>query len=140
VLTPHAGELSRLLGRPATELDADRLQAAREASDELDSIVVFKGPGTVTACNRAWINPTGGPGLSQGGTGDVLSGIVGGLLAQMLAAGTPDLITVMSATAVWLHGRAADRVAARVSPHPATASALIAELGATIHEVAGWLT
>jgi ADP-dependent NAD(P)H-hydrate dehydratase / NAD(P)H-hydrate epimerase len=133
VMTPHAGELSRLLGRPATDLDADRLKAARDACRELGSIVVFKGPGTVIAGNtEIWINTTGGPALAQGGTGDVLAGMTGGLLAQKGGEVTARDV----AAAVWLHGAAADRVAARVAPHPANATALITELAETIHEVA----
>jgi hydroxyethylthiazole kinase-like uncharacterized protein yjeF len=135
VITPHAGELSRLLSRPAADLDADRLSASREAVTELGAIVVFKGPGTVTAGAGMWINATGGPGLAQGGTGDVLAGMIGGLLAQKDADHEVSARDV--AAAVWLHGAAADRVSARVAPHPANATALIAELGPTIHEVAG---
>jgi len=133
ILTPHAGELSRLVGRPAPDLDADRLRAARDATTDLASIVVFKGPGTVIAGGETFINATGGPALAQGGTGDVLAGMVAGLLAQKgRAVGARDV-----AASVWLHGAAGDRVAARVAPHPADATALIAELAATMHEVAG---
>ena len=134
IVTPHAGELARLLGRPAPELDADRLSVARAAVNELGSIVVFKGPGTVIAgTSEIWINATGGPSLAQGGTGDVLAGMTGGLLAQK----GNDVSARDVAAVVWLHGSAADRVSARVAPHPASATALIAELAATIHEVAG---
>jgi hydroxyethylthiazole kinase-like uncharacterized protein yjeF len=131
ILTPHAGELSRLVGRPAPDLDADRLRAARDAATDLAAIVVFKGPGTVIAGDETFINPTGGPALAQGGTGDVLAGMVAGLLAQRgREVGARDV-----AASVWLHGSAGDRVAARVAPHPANATALIAELAATMHEV-----
>ncbi|MGZ4139632.1 MAG: NAD(P)H-hydrate dehydratase [Actinomycetota bacterium] len=136
VITPHAGELARLLGRRSADLDADRLDAARRAERELGAIVVFKGPGTVVAGAEVFINPTGGPALAQGGTGDVLSGLLGGLLAQTIATGGTVGAREVAA-GVWLHGRAADRIAARLAPHPANASALIAELGPTIHEVAG---
>jgi hydroxyethylthiazole kinase-like uncharacterized protein yjeF len=133
ILTPHAGELSRLTGKPAPDLDADRLRAARAAATDLASILVFKGPGTVIAGDDTFINATGGPALAQGGTGDVLAGLVAGLLAQKgHDVGARDV-----AASVWLHGAAGDRVAARVAPHPANATALIAELAATMHEVAG---
>ena len=135
IVTPHAGELSRLLDRPAKELDADRLAAARRAKDELHAIVVFKGPGTVIAGHDTWINPTGGPALSQGGTGDVLAGMTAGLLAQKIT--DPEVSARDVAAAVWLHGAAADRLSARIAPHPANAGALLEELAATIHEVAG---
>ena len=133
VLTPHAGELSRLVEKPAADLDADRLSAARAAARDLGAVVVFKGPGTVIAGDETWISPTGGPALAQGGTGDVLAGMVGGLLAQKGS----DVRARDVAAAVWLHGAAADRVSARVGPHPANATALIAALAPTIHEVAG---
>jgi NAD(P)H-hydrate epimerase len=132
VLTPHTGELARLTNKQPAELDADRLAAARAAARDLGSVVVFKGPGTVVAGDETLINPTGGPALAQGGTGDVLAGMVAGLLAQKESAGARDV-----AAAVWLHGAAGDRVAARVAPHPANATALIEALGPTIHEVAG---
>jgi len=133
VITPHAGELARLLGRPAADLDADRLKAARDAHRELGAIVVFKGPGTVIAgSSEIWINTTGGPALAQGGTGDVLAGMTGGLLAQKRG----DVTARDVAAVVWLHGAAADRISGRVAPHPANATALIAELADTIHEVA----
>ncbi|HLW16614.1 MAG TPA: NAD(P)H-hydrate dehydratase, partial [Actinomycetota bacterium] len=131
ILTPHAGELSRLVGKPAPDLDADRLSAARDAAADLAAIVVFKGPGTVIAGSETFINPTGGPALAQGGTGDVLAGMVAGLLAQK----GNDIGARDVAASVWLHGAAGDRVAARVAPHPANATALIGELAATIHEV-----
>ena len=132
IITPHAGELSRLVGKAAVDLDADRLNAAREASRDLGCIVVFKGPGTVVAGDETFINPTGGPALAQGGTGDVLAGMVGGLLAQKNSARARDV-----AATVWLHGAAGDRLARRIAPHTANASALIAELAPTMHEVAG---
>lgn len=133
ILTPHAGELSRLVEKAASDLDVDRLGAARAAARDLRSIVVFKGPGTVIAGEETFINATGGPALAQGGTGDVLAGMVAGLLAQKgQRIGARDV-----AASVWLHGATADRIAKRVAPHPANASALIAELAATMHEVAG---
>jgi ADP-dependent NAD(P)H-hydrate dehydratase / NAD(P)H-hydrate epimerase len=136
ILTPHAGELGRLVGRPSKELDANRLEAAREAARMLNSVVVFKGPGTVIAGREVFINTTGTSALAQGGTGDVLTGILGALAAQAACREDP-VDDLLAALGVWLHGEAADRLAARLSPHPANASALVEELGPTIHEVAG---
>jgi hydroxyethylthiazole kinase-like uncharacterized protein yjeF len=132
VLTPHAGELSRLVETPAADLDGDRLDAARAAARDLGAIIVFKGPGSVIAGEETFINATGGPALAQGGTGDVLAGMVAGLLAQTQHVSARDV-----AASVWLHGAAADRLAKRIAPHPANATALIAELAATMNEVAG---
>lgn len=136
ILTPHAGELGRLLGRPAAELEADRLAAARDAHERTGATVVLKGPGTVIRGTETFVNTTGGASLAQGGTGDVLTGLLGAFVATAARRGEaigPGLV----AAAVWLHGHAADRIAARIEPHPANASALIAELGPAMHEVAG---
>jgi NAD(P)H-hydrate epimerase len=133
VVTPHAGELSRLVEKSASDLDGDRLEAARAAARALNAIVAFKGPGTVVAGEETFINATGGPALAQGGTGDVLAGMTAGLLAQKGA----DVAARDVAAAVWLHGAAADRLTARIAPHPASASALVDEIAATMHEVAG---
>lgn len=138
VLTPHAGELARLLDRPAAALDADRLGVTRAAARDLDAILLFKGPGTVVAdpAGQVFVNPTGSEALAQGGTGDVLAGMTAALLAQVLAAG--DAIDARAvALAAWLHGAAADRAAARVAPHPANASLLIELLPEVLHEVVG---
>lgn len=138
VLTPHAGELSRLLGRPVPDLEADRLGVARRGARDLDAILLFKGPGTVIAdpAGTVLVNPTGGEALAQGGTGDVLTGMTAGLLAQVLAGGgAVDARTV--ALAAWLHGAAADRAWERAAPHPANASTLIEVLPEILHEVAG---
>ena len=104
VLTPHAGEYERLAGRP---VGSDRLAAARELAARLHAIVLLKGPGTVIAApdRDALINRTGGPALATAGTGDVLSGIIGGLLAQ----GVEPLPA--AATAAYVHGRAANGAA-----------------------------
>jgi NAD(P)H-hydrate epimerase len=85
-VTPHPGELGRLLGREARELDRSRLEAAREATRDLGCAVLLKGAPTVIACEgrTTLLNPTGNPGLARGGTGDVLSGLVGGFLAKRM--------------------------------------------------------
>jgi len=135
IVTPHAGELARLTGKGSADLDADRLTAARDAARDLGAIVVFKGPGTVIAGpDGTLINTTGGPALAQGGTGDVLAGLLGALIAQIPA--TQSLERSVAA-GVWIHGRAADRISERFKPKPANASALIDEIGAALHEVAG---
>jgi NAD(P)H-hydrate epimerase len=101
VLTPHEGEFARVAGAPA---GADRVQAARILAARTHAVVVLKGPATVVADpeGRAALNPTGGPWLATAGTGDVLSGIVGALLAEGLPA------FEAATAAVWVHGRAAD--------------------------------
>jgi NAD(P)H-hydrate epimerase len=101
VLTPHAGEYERLAGRPVGD---DRIGAARDLAVALHAIVLLKGPGTVIAApdRHAVVNRTGGPALATAGTGDVLTGIIGGLLAQ----GVDPFAA--AATAAYVHGRTAD--------------------------------
>jgi ADP-dependent NAD(P)H-hydrate dehydratase / NAD(P)H-hydrate epimerase len=83
VLTPHAGELARLLSRDSSEVDAHRLACAREAAEASGAIVVLKGDDTlVVDRDRVAVNPLSSPALATAGTGDVLSGTIGALLAR----------------------------------------------------------
>lgn len=109
VLTPHPGEAARLLGIETSEVNRNRPAAARELATRLGSVVALKGAASVIAApdGRIAINPTGGPALATGGTGDVLLGMVTGLLAQGLDA------FEAAALAVFVHGAAADRLAQR---------------------------
>jgi hydroxyethylthiazole kinase-like uncharacterized protein yjeF len=104
VLTPHPLEAARLLGSSITAVQSDRLGTARELARRLNAIVVLKGSGTVIAApdGNAAINTTGNPALATAGTGDVLAGLCGALLAQ----GWPHWEAALAA--VWLHGMAAD--------------------------------
>lgn len=104
ILTPHPLEAARLLACSAVEIQHDRVAAARRLSREFDAIVILKGAGSVVAGTdgRYAINSTGSPSLATAGTGDVLSGMLGALLAQGVAAWDA------AVAAVWLHGRAAD--------------------------------
>lgn len=138
VLTPHTRELSRITGMTDEEIESDRLSAARAAAAELGAVVLLKGPGTVVAApdGTAFINATGGPALAQGGTGDVLTGLTAALLAQEAVVGEQRGPVETTAVAAWIHGRAADLVAERYAPHPASASMLIGLLPEVLHEVA----
>ena len=110
VLTPHAGELGRLLGIGSAEVEAQRIDTARRAAELSGATVVLKGPRTVVASDggdRVSVCAAGNPALATGGSGDVLTGIVAALLCH---APTHEA----ASAAVWLHGRAADRWAARV--------------------------
>jgi NAD(P)H-hydrate epimerase len=104
VLTPHAGEYARLAGRP---VGADRVAAARDLASRLEAVVLLKGPGTVIAApgGRAVVNPTDGPALATAGSGDVLTGVIAGLLA----AGADPFDA--AATGAYVHGRAASQAA-----------------------------
>jgi NAD(P)H-hydrate epimerase len=140
VLTPHPGEAATLLGIEVSEVNRDRPAAARELAKRLGSVVALKGAATVTAApdGRIAINPTGGPALATGGTGDVLLGMLTGLVAQGLDA------FEATALAVFIHGAAADRLAKRAgsSGHlageiaievPAATADLRADLAAAAH-------
>jgi NAD(P)H-hydrate epimerase len=104
VLTPHPGELARLLGRATEDVVTARLEAAREAATRSGSVIVAKGFRTVVAApdGAAWINPTGDSSLASGGSGDVLTGTIGGLLAQGLEPVRSCLV------GCWLHGRSGE--------------------------------
>jgi hydroxyethylthiazole kinase-like uncharacterized protein yjeF len=108
VLTPHPLETARLLGVTVPIVQADRLENARELAMRLDAVVVLKGAGSVIARPDGFVavNTTGNPGLATGGSGDVLAGFTGALLAQ----GWPAWEAALGA--VWMHGAAADRLAA----------------------------
>lgn len=107
LLTPHPGEAARLLGCGIADVQADRIRSARRLAAESGAHVALKGARTVVASpdGRVTVNPTGNPGMATGGTGDVLTGIAGGLLAQGVAPAE-----VLSA-AVYLHGLAGDLAA-----------------------------
>lgn len=109
ILTPHPGEMSRLTGLSVEAVQADREGIARWYAAQWNAVVVLKGARTVVAGpdGRVCINPTGNPGLARGGSGDVLAGMTSALLACGLPAYDA------AACAVWLHGAAADRAAAR---------------------------
>lgn len=113
VITPHPGEAARLLGPKCTsaEVEADRLSAARALAGKTRAIVVLKGARTIVCDGTLGddycaINPTGGPALASGGSGDVLAGVIGGLLAQGLAAADA------ARAGVYVHGRGGERLGA----------------------------
>jgi hydroxyethylthiazole kinase-like uncharacterized protein yjeF len=113
VLTPHPLEAGRLLGLASADVQADRLAAAQRLAETLGVICVLKGSGSIVAApgRTPIINPSGNPALATAGTGDVLAGLVGSLIAQPAPEGEDAMATV--ARAVWLHGHAADRWVAR---------------------------
>lgn len=109
VLTPHAGELGRLLGRDSAEIDAHRLAAAREAASASGAVVVLKGDDTiVTDGERLAVNALSAPALATAGTGDVLSGLTAALLARGLEP------FAAACAAVLAHARAGQEAAARI--------------------------
>jgi len=104
VLTPHPKELSRLMEVSVQEIQADRISWALKAAEQFNCTIVLKGSRTVIASTdgEVFINPTGNPGMATAGAGDVLSGIIGALLAQ-------GLVPIDAATlGVYIHGMAGD--------------------------------
>lgn len=122
IMTPHPLEAARLLGSTVAVVQRDRLAAAKALAARWQAIVVLKGSGSVIASPgiaASTINPTGNAALASAGTGDVLAGMAGALLAQ----GMPPLEAAQAA--VWMHGRAADVLVAQgVGPAGLTASEL----------------
>jgi len=110
VLTPHPGEMARLCGKSAAEVQGDRVGVARAFAVERQVILVLKGYRTLMAFpdGRVWVNPTGTPALATGGTGDILTGAIAGLLAQF-----PEQPDLAVAAAVYLHGLAGELGAAQ---------------------------
>jgi hydroxyethylthiazole kinase-like uncharacterized protein yjeF len=126
VLTPHPGECGALLGLEPGEVNRDRIGVALQLAARSGAVVLLKGAATVVAepGGRVRVNPTGGPVLATGGTGDVLAGVVAALLAQGLAPFDA------AAAGAFLHGAAGDRLAARVGGSGALAGDLAGELPA----------
>jgi NAD(P)H-hydrate epimerase len=107
ILTPHPGEAARLLGTASAEVQRDRFDAVRQLADRYGGVAVLKGSGSLIAAAGmpSRLCALGNPGMASGGMGDVLSGLLGGLLAQGLVAFDA------ASAAVWLHARAADLAA-----------------------------
>lgn len=173
VLTPHPGELGRLLGTSASEVQGDRLGAARRAARESRAVVVLKGSPTLVAVPgegdggadgiengtkggaapdshaedpAVWVSVAGNPGMASGGSGDVLTGLIAALWAQLAARrgrdhSTPSdrLATAADAArlGVWLHGRSGDLAADRIGEVTLAAVDLIDGLGAAFLELEG---
>ena len=124
ILTPHPGEMARLLGLTVPEVQKDRLGMARLAAKKGGCVVVLKGTGTVVADRdgTAFLVPTGNPGMASGGTGDVLTGIIGGLLAQGHDA------CQAACLGAYVHGEAGDLVMETKGQHGLAAGDMIEAL------------
>lgn len=131
VLTPHPGELGRLLGMSTSEVQDDRIAAARRAAVEAEAVVVLKGHRTLVATpgGEVHVNTTGNPGMASGGTGDVLTGLIAGLSAQGLGA------LDAARLGVYLHGLAGDLAAARTGETALAAGDLLTYLPAAFLEL-----
>jgi NAD(P)H-hydrate epimerase len=122
VITPHPGEMARLAGCTIAEVQKDRLGVARRFSREHELIVVLKGHRTlvVRPDGETWVNTTGNPGMATGGTGDILTGMVAGMIAQH---SKQAFATVL--VAVHLHGLAGDVMRESVGEYSLIATDLL---------------
>ncbi len=132
VITPHPGEMSRLTGMSIAEIQANRLDVARNFAREHELIVVLKGHRTLIAApdGTVWVNPTGNPGMATGGTGDILTGMVAGLIAQH-----PQHALEATALAVLLHGLAGDLASESVGENSLVATDLVHFLPQAVAEM-----
>jgi NAD(P)H-hydrate epimerase len=121
IITPHPGEMARLMGTTAAEIQSDRLAAVKKAAELTGAIVILKGAGTLTAQTgqTTYINICGNPGMAKGGMGDVLSGLAGGILAQKI---NP---LQAACAAVYTHASAGDLAAAIQSKTAMSASDIV---------------
>jgi ADP-dependent NAD(P)H-hydrate dehydratase len=132
IVTPHPGEFSRMIGQPTAAVQENREELAIRYATEKKVIVVLKGHQTiVTDGKQLYRNPTGNAGMATGGTGDVLTGLMAGLLAQELNPFEAALL------AVWVHGRAGDHAAKKVGMTALIASDLLDHLPHALREVGG---
>jgi ADP-dependent NAD(P)H-hydrate dehydratase / NAD(P)H-hydrate epimerase len=133
IFTPHPGEMSRLTGKTIAEVQADRIGIARAFATEHGVYLVLKGNRSVIAFpdGPVWINPTGSPAMSTGGTGDVLTGMIAGLLAQF-----PKQLESALLAAVYLHGRAGELGAEALGEKSFMATDLFEFLPEAMREIA----
>jgi ADP-dependent NAD(P)H-hydrate dehydratase / NAD(P)H-hydrate epimerase len=133
IVTPHPGEMSRLLGVAIESLQRDRLGHARRFAAEHKAHVVLKGHRTIVASpdGRAFVNLTGNPGMATGGTGDLLTGMIAAWVAQLLDA------EAACKLAVYLHGSAGDLAAGEESDVALIASDIGSHLGSALQELLG---
>ncbi len=133
ILTPHPGEMARLLGGTTREVQGDRIGVSKRFAQQYGVVLVLKGSRTVIAdpSGRVFINPTGNPGMASGGTGDILTGMIGGLLAQ----GVEPLEAAK--LGVYLHGLCGDLAEREMGQVCLLATDLLKQLPRAIKEVLG---
>jgi len=132
VLTPHPGEMARLTKMSVADVQRDRLKLARSFAREYEVTLVLKGRNTLIAFpdGHLFVNPTGGPAMATGGSGDILTGLLAGLLAQF-----PDRLREVVPAAVWLHGRAGDLAARELGEQCVIATDLLRFLPQAIDDL-----
>lgn len=131
VITPHPGEMARLLGISTVEVQKDRVGCALKVSSEYGITTVLKGHRTIVALpnGELYVNPTGNPGMATAGAGDVLAGIIAGLIAQGL---TPEAGAIAG---VYIHGAAGDAVKNEIGEYGLTAGDILTQIPHTIKNI-----
>lgn len=134
IFTPHPGEMSRLIGKTTKEVQSGRLVDSQALARNSGAVVVLKGDRTVVAFpdGETWINPTGSPSMSTGGTGDILTGMIAALAAQF-----PHDLRRAVAAAVWWHGRAGEIGAEQMGEKCLIATDLLTFLQQAAEELCG---
>jgi NAD(P)H-hydrate epimerase len=129
VLTPHPKEMSRLTGLPVENIESNRVEIARKFAAEHNLILVLKGQRTLVAepGGIVWLNVTGNPGMAKGGSGDVLTGIIAGFIAQ-----SPDHLLNAVLAAVYVHGLSGDLAAEERGERSVLAGDLIQQISHAI--------
>jgi NAD(P)H-hydrate epimerase len=132
ILTPHPGEMGRLLKRSATEVQNERLALAQSFSEQYGVTLVLKGARSLISSTegRLAINSSGNPGLASGGTGDILTGLIAGFLAQGLSPFDAACL------GVYCHGKAADRLSLRFGDRGMLAMDLLPEIPVVLKSLA----
>ena len=133
IITPHPGEMARLIGASVEDVQANRIEVASDFAATHRVYVVLKGHRTLIATpeGRVFINPTGNPGMATGGSGDVLAGMIGAWLAQLLDA------EAACRLAVFLHGLAGDIAETAEGQVPMTATDILAVIGDALNQLTG---
>ncbi len=132
ILTPHPGEMARLTGKSVKDVQAHRLGIAEELASQSGATVVLKGDRSIIAFpdGETWVNPTGSPSMATGGTGDILTGMIAGLVAQH-----PRDWRQAVAAAVWLHGRCGELAAEHLGEQATLATDLLDCLSEAMDEL-----
>ncbi|MBI3087797.1 MAG: NAD(P)H-hydrate dehydratase [Candidatus Omnitrophica bacterium] len=130
ILTPHPGEMARLIRQSAADVQRDRERTAKSFAEQYRAVVVLKGHRTVVANvdGELYVNDTGNPGMASGGMGDVLTGVIAGLLGQKLS------LFDAARLGVYLHGLAGDLAAAECGQVGLIASDLLARIPLAIRQ------
>jgi len=132
IITPHPGEAARLLNCTTEQISSDRIHAVQQLAQQYSAVALLKGAGSLICDDKSvFISNTGNPGMASGGMGDVLCGIIAGLIAQGFA--TDDALLL----AVWLHGTAGDNAAKCSGEAGLLASDLICEVQQVVNSLLG---